>query len=64
LCTPSLHAGTWHTPPVHTRLVQSDGAPQVFPSAHAPQLDPPQSIAVSEPFLTPSVHVAAWQILP
>jgi hypothetical protein len=50
--TPSLHVGARHTfgVPEHTWLVQSLPAPQVCPVAHAPQVLPPQSTAVSLPF--------------
>ncbi len=56
---PSEHetAGPPQTPAVQTPLVQSLPATQVLPSAHfAAQLVPPQSMAVSVPFLMPSAH--------
>jgi len=49
-------------------LVQSAAVPQpwevrqVLPCAS--QVAPPQSTSVSSPFLTPSVHVGAWQVVP
>jgi hypothetical protein len=57
--TPSEQRGTWHTPPVHTPLVQSPANAQVTPLAHGEQLPPPQSTPVSVPFFTPSVHTGA-----
>jgi hypothetical protein len=65
-CTPSLHVGIWHVfvgLPVQTRLVQSDGAPQILPLPQAGHPAPPQSVSVSVPFFTVSTHVAAWQVL-
>ena len=35
-----------------------------LPLAHGGQLPPPQSISLSVPFCTPSLHVGAWQDLP
>jgi hypothetical protein len=64
----SLHVGTWHLPPVHTPLVQSAAPLQAFPSAHffpcPSQVLPPQSVSVSVPFFTPSLHVAATHVVP
>ncbi len=49
---------TWHSPPVHTPLEQSDAAPHCLASPHLPHV-PPQSTSVSAPFLTLSEQVAA-----
>ena len=40
-------------------LSQSVGAAQPFPSPHAGHAPPPQSMSVSLPFSSPSLHVAA-----
>ena len=37
---------------------------QVAPVTHAAHVGPPQSTADSWPFLTPSMHVAAWHFAP
>src|SRR5262245_22441752 len=49
--------------PIHTELAQSAAPLQARPSAHRLH-DPPQSIADSEPFLTPSEQVGTWQTCP
>lgn len=54
-------AGQWQKPAVHTPDWQSVDTRQACPAAQAPQTPPPQSIAVSLPFFTPSKQLAAWQ---
>ena len=49
---------------MQTLLVQSFPVTQLFPSAQVGQVPPPQSTAVSVPFFTASLHVAAWQTFP
>src|ERR671919_695406 len=49
----------WQTPDW-----QSLAAEQVWPLAHAPHVDPPQSTAVSAPLSTPSLQEGAWQAPP
>jgi hypothetical protein len=56
--SPQLPA--WHTPLVHTPELQSPPPPQVCPLSHFVEQLPPQSLSVSLPFFTPSVHVAFW----
>jgi hypothetical protein len=45
--------------PEQTPLTQSDPALQVLASAHFGQPAPPQSMSVSVPFFTLSVHTGA-----
>jgi len=52
-----------HTPPVQLPLWQSPAAEHASPIAQ-PVQDPPQSVAVSLPFLNVSLHVGTWQRLP
>jgi hypothetical protein len=56
LITPSLHAGTWQAPPVHTPLWQSPAPAHTDPLGHFGH-GPPQSSAASGPFFTPSKQV-------
>jgi hypothetical protein len=56
--TLSVQVDCWQTPPVHTRLLQSLGALQAWPAPQGWHVVPPQSVSVSAPFLTKSVHVA------
>jgi hypothetical protein len=49
---------------LQTPLVQSPSSPQVRPVPQRLQLDPPQSMAASSPFFTPSVQVTTWQTAP
>jgi hypothetical protein len=64
-CTLSVQAGAAQRSPsavtLHTFEMQSDGSRQLFVAAQTPQ-EPPQSTSVSEPFFTPSWHVAALQV--
>src|SRR5687767_13900555 len=46
---------------VHTPLSQSVPMAHVWSTAHGGH-EPPQSTCVSEPLLTPSVHVGGWQL--
>jgi hypothetical protein len=58
----SLHVAVWQVlvvVPVQTKLTQSVPTRHVLPLPHGEQLPPPQSMAVSLPFFTPSVHPAA-----
>jgi hypothetical protein len=50
--------------PVQTWLEQSLDAEHVLLSAQALLHDPPQSMSVSLPFLTMSLHLGAWQMRP
>jgi hypothetical protein len=43
-------------------LAQSFAFPHASPGRHAGHVPPPQSTAVSAPFLTKSVHVFGWQV--
>jgi hypothetical protein len=64
--TMSLHVGVWHVT-LQTLLVQSVPTRQVWPLAHVGHAAPPQSMAVSVPFFTPSrppVHFGTWQTPP
>jgi hypothetical protein len=65
LVTPSVQPGGWQTDPVHLPDTQSPSLPQGCPVAHALLSDtthePPQSVAVSLPFLTRSAQVGCWQ---
>ncbi|HZA14205.1 MAG TPA: hypothetical protein VE618_06905 [Myxococcaceae bacterium] len=54
-----LQVPLWQTPDW-----QSLAAEQVWPLAHAPHVDPPQSTAVSAPLSTPSLQEGAWQAPP
>jgi hypothetical protein len=45
-------------------LVQSVVVTHCFPTMHGGHMLLPQSISVSVPFLTPSVHDGAWQTSP
>jgi hypothetical protein len=45
----------------HEALAQSSPDEHFFPSAHAAQFTPPQSMSASPALSTPSMHVAAWQ---
>src|SRR4051794_17518007 len=60
--TPSPQVGVWQTLPVHTPLAQSLSPEHAFPLPHffAGAHDPPQSVSVSVPFLTPSPQLGAW----
>jgi hypothetical protein len=49
----------WQMPPEHPPIAQSVPRKHASPVAHPGQLPPPQSRAVSLPFLTPSVQVGA-----
>jgi hypothetical protein len=60
--TLSEQLGVWQTLPVHTLLEQSVPALHADPSGQPGQL-PPQSLAVSVPFITPSTQDAATQRL-
>jgi hypothetical protein len=64
--TPSEQVGTAHLSgePEQTPLWQSPATAHVRPLAHFGQPAPPQSTSVSVPFLTKSVQLAAWQMLP
>jgi hypothetical protein len=55
-------AEVWQLPDTQYPLWQSLSLTQVCPSAHAPHAPPPQSCAVSLPFLTPSEQVGAWHV--
>src|SRR5690348_8251907 len=58
--TPSEQLGAMHLPPMQTWLRQSPGTVHPSPVAHrSSQSGPPQSLAVSFPFLTLSVHDGA-----
>jgi hypothetical protein len=62
--TESVHNGAWHVT-LHTLLWQSVVSVHVLPVAHREQaVAPPQSVSLSPPFLTVSLHAAAWQMLP
>jgi hypothetical protein len=58
-----VHALLQQKPPLQKVLAQSVVPPHTLPVPHAAQAPPPQSVSVSVPFLTPSVHVG-WQTLP
>jgi hypothetical protein len=58
----SVHVGVSHRPPTHRALAQSLALAQPSPGRHAGQVPPPQSMAVSTPFLTKSAQVPAWQV--
>jgi hypothetical protein len=62
--TRSLQVAAWHLSgdPEQAPLRQSLATRHVFPSAHLLQLAPPQSVSVSVPFFTESLHVAAWHL--
>src|SRR5436190_6931258 len=45
-----------HTPAWHDPLWQSPPKRHTFPSAHRGQIMPPQSMSLSSPFLSPSLH--------
>jgi hypothetical protein len=66
--SPALHCTAapqgLQAPPWHTPDWQSAAAEQLWPLAHAPHVDPPQSTAVSLPFRTPSLQVGARQMPP
>jgi hypothetical protein len=65
--SPSLHEATaTQVLLLHNALVQSLPERQALPMPHLPQMAPPQSTSVSEPFFVLSVHdpVAATQTLP
>jgi hypothetical protein len=47
--------------PMHTPLWQSAATPQTLPAAHLTQV-PPQSMSVSVPFFTRSLHAGAWHV--
>jgi hypothetical protein len=49
---------------VQTPLAQSVALTQGLPAAHPDGQLPPQSTAVSAPFLTPSLQLGAWHTLP
>ena len=57
--TPSVQVGAWQAggKPEHTLLEQSGLALHALFAAHAEQSEPPQSVSVSVPFLTPSVQL-------
>jgi hypothetical protein len=59
--TASLHEGTAQSPATQTPLAQSVPVPQPLPLAQSlpGAHDPPQSISVSEPFITASVQTGA-----
>jgi hypothetical protein len=62
--TASLHVPARQRPPEHLPLLgntQSAFVPQPWPTPQPVQV-PPQSTAVSVPFCTPSLHVAAWHV--
>lgn len=59
--TLSRHVGVAQIPEVQTPLTHSLATPQVCPFAHLVLQVPPQSLADSSPFLTPSLQVAARQ---
>jgi hypothetical protein len=66
-CTPSRHVGFLQVfvgAPVQTLLTQSPATLQILPPAQAGHVPPPQSLSVSAPFWTLSVHVAAWHAPP
>jgi hypothetical protein len=61
-----LHVASTHLPFVHLPLAgstQSMLLVQVFCAGHAAH-DPPQSTSLSEPFFTPSLHVASAHLPP
>ena len=49
-------------PGLHAPVAQSVWAAQSCPEAHFVGHEPPQSMSVSEPFLTPSVQLAVAQV--
>ena len=57
--TLSVQLAAAQIPPLQTALVQSPALAHFFPSAHAGQLPPPQSMSVSAPFLTLSVQLGS-----
>jgi hypothetical protein len=69
-CEPAVHdcplPRSAHVVPWQSPLAQSADAPHVLPTPHVllcpSHVLPPQSVSVSVPFFTPSVHVAAWHV--
>jgi hypothetical protein len=55
--TLSLHVAATHALVVQTLLVQSPPTEQILPLAHPLHMLPPQSVSVSTPFFTVSLHV-------
>jgi hypothetical protein len=63
--TASLHAGAWHAPLVHTRLVQFvELVPQLAPFPQGGHAAPPQSTSVSVPSMTPFEQLCCAQACP
>jgi hypothetical protein len=62
--TPSPQVGAEHVPVAagQTPLWQSPGTAHVFPVPHLPHAAPPQSMALSVPFLTRSEQLGVWQM--
>jgi hypothetical protein len=54
----------WQTLLAQIWFLQSALPAQPVPSAHGPQVPPPQSTPLSAPFLIPSLQAAAWQSPP
>jgi hypothetical protein len=60
--TPSVQVAAAQSPFVQMKLAQSAPERQAAPAAHALQV-PPQSMSVSLPFFTLSLHAGNWQTL-
>jgi hypothetical protein len=60
-CTSSRQLGAWQSWLLHTMLAQSDATAQLSFGSQLAHCPPPQSVSVSEPFLTLSPQPAAWQ---
>jgi hypothetical protein len=59
----SEQVAVWHSWLLHTALTQSEAIAQPWPSGQRIGHTWPQSTADSLPFFTPSLHVAALQII-
>jgi hypothetical protein len=53
-----------HSPAQHTPLLQLAPFTHPYPVSQSGQDDAPQSMPVSAPFCTPSMHVESWQVNP
>jgi hypothetical protein len=62
--TPSVHVGAWHVDVLdwHTPETQSVPALQRCPFWQGAQVVPPQSMSVSLPLKTPSMHAGSWHL--